>query len=1072
MCPVKSMKIIEYSTNNPVKVAVGAIFILLFGLLALFRIPVQLVPDVEKPQITVETRWIGASPQEIEQEIIHEQEEMLKSVENLRKLTSKSFNGRGEILLEFGVGVDKSTALLDVANKLDQVQEYPENVDEPVISTVNTGDRPIAWFTLRTLPGNNIDVTDLRDFAEDHIESRFERVPGVANSNIHGGAEREMQVIIDPHALASSQLTILDVRRALISTNINISGGDIDEGKNRFVVRTLGQFKSVEEIENLVITKRDDIPVYVRDIAEVKLGYKKLEAFVRQKNEPSIAVNAQREVGANVLTVMKGLREACLELNENLLRDRGLVLEQVYDETEYIKSSIGLVRQNIVVGGILAVMILLLFLRSWRSTLVIGLAIPISAVGTFLMVTLLGRSLNVVSLAGIAFAVGMVVDSAIVVLENIYRHWQSGEDPFAAAYKGTTEVWGAVLASTLTTIGVFIPVILVEQEVGQLFRDIALAISFAVGLSLIVAITVIPTTAARILTRRKKSTTVHNEQSLINSGSKLVLLGRNLTDKIVGVVDYLTSTLKRRLVTISALIFISILLTWLMIPEMEYLPEGNRNMVLAIMLPPPGYSLEEQRAIGLVLEKELSPYWLAKKGTKEAEMLDGPPIKHGFYVSRGRSVFMGMISAEPERVAELIPVIRRVCGKIPGMITIAQQASLFERALSGGRAIDIELTGPDLNRLVYYGAQVFGQVIQVFPPGTQARPIPSLELGSPELQIRPRLEHATELGLTSSDIGYITDVLVDGAYAGDYWHQGDKIDLVIFGQSKYIERTQDLEQIFIYTPSGDYVPLSTVADIQLGVGPEAIYHIERDRSIVIQVIPPRTMPLERALDTIDMQIIKPMMKKGLLGGLYKANLAGTADKLQEARKSLQWNFILAIAIAYLLMAALFESFLYPIVIMFSVPLAAVGGFAGLAFLNLFTLQAMDVLTMLGFVILIGTVINNAILIVHQTLNNMREGNMESRQALIESVRTRIRPIFMSVATTVFAMLPLVVFPGAGSELYRGLGSVVLGGLIVSTIFTLILVPAVFSLVMDIKERLRHEKISHFPHFFSIFNFHR
>ena len=418
---------------------------------------------------------------------------------------------------------------------------------------------------------------------------------------------------------------------------------------------------------------------------------------------------------------------------------------------------------------------------------------------------------------------------------------------------------------------------------------------------------------------------------------------------------------------------------------------------------------------------------------------------------------MGMISAEPERVAELIPVLRRVCGKIPGMITIVQQSSLFERGLSGGRTIDIELSGPDLNRLVYFGAQVFGQVRQVFPPGTQARPIPSLELGSPELQIRPRLEHATELGLTSADIGYIVDALVDGAFAGDYWHEGDKIDLVIFGQSKYIERTQDLEQIFIFTPSGDYVPLSTVADIQLGVGPEEIDHIERERSIVIQVIPPRTMPLETALDIIDTQILKPMVKKGLLGGLYKANLAGTADKLQEARKSLQWNFVLAIAISYLLMAALFESFLYPIVIMFSVPLATVGGFVGLAVLNIFTLQVMDVLTMLGFVILIGTVINNAILIVHQTLNNIREAKMESRQALIESVRTRIRPIFMSVATTVFAMLPLVIFPGAGSELYRGLGSVVLGGLIVSTIFTLLLIPAVFSLVMDIKTHLGYEK---------------
>jgi hydrophobic/amphiphilic exporter-1 (mainly G- bacteria), HAE1 family len=1050
------MKIIEYSIHNIVKVAVGAIFVLLFGLLALFRIPVQLVPDVEKPQITVETRWIGASPEEVEQEIIHEQEEMLKSVENLRKLTSKSFNGRGQILLEFQVGVNKSTALLDVANKLDQVQDYPENVDEPVISAVNTSDRPIAWFTLRSLPGTNIDVHGLRDFAEDFIESRLERVPGVANSNIYGGAEREMQVIIDPHALASRQLTITDVRRALISTNTNISGGDIDEGKNRFVVRTLGQFKSIEEIEELVVVRRDDIPVYIKDIAKVKLGYKKLQAFVRQKNEASIAVNAQRAVGANVLTVMEGLRGACRELNENLLKDRGLELEQVYDETEYIKSAIGLVRQNVVVGSILAIIVLLLFLRSWRSTLVIGLAIPISAIGTFLMVTILGRSLNVVSLAGIAFAVGMVVDSAIVVLENIYRHWQSGEDPFQASYKGTTEVWGAVLASTLTTIGVFIPVILVEQEVGQLFRDIAIAISFAVGLSLIVAITVIPTAAARILYHGKKKGN-DKQESFLSSGNRLFSFSHYLANMIVRIVDYLTNNLTRKLITILTLIVLSIFLTWWMMPEMEYLPEGNRNMIIAIMLPPPGYSLEEQEAIGLILEKELTPYWMVKKGTKEAEMLDGPPIKHGFYVSRGKSVFMGVLSEDPKRVAELIPVLQRACSKIPGMITIVQQASLFEQALSGGRTIDIELTGPDLNRLIYLGAHVFGQVRKVFPPDTQARPVPSLELGSPELQIRPLWEHAADLGLTAADIGYITDALVDGAYAGDYWHHGDKIDLVLFGQSEYIERTQSLEQIFIYTPSGHYVPLSTVADIKIGEGPEEIDHIERERSIVIQVIPPRTMPLEGALKLIDTQIIAPMTEKGLLGGLYKVNQAGTADKLQEARKALQWNFVLAIAITYLLMAALFESFLYPIVIMFSVPLASVGGFIGLALLNQFTLQVMDVLTMLGFVILIGTVINNAILIVHQTLNNMRDGKMESRLALIESVRTRIRPIFMSVATTVFGMLPLVVFPGAGSELYRGLGSVVLGGLIVSTIFTLILIPAVFSLTMDVKMRVSRKR---------------
>jgi HAE1 family hydrophobic/amphiphilic exporter-1 len=381
--------------------------------------------------------------------------------------------------------------------------------------------------------------------------------------------------------------------------------------------------------------------------------------------------------------------------------------------------------------------------------------------------------------------------------------------------------------------------------------------------------------------------------------------------------------------------------------------------------------------------------------------------------------------------------------------------------LGEGRSINIQITGPELEKLVDLGQKAFFGVMQKIP-GSQARPIPSLDLGSPEVQVVTDRVRASDVGLTNEELGFTVNALVDGAQVSDYLVEGDEIDLVLRGEDIYSSRTQDIEDLMINTPSGEMVTVGSVADVVVTTGPEQINHYERQRTIAIQVIPPDEMPLESAIETIEKEIITPLRQAGELGGSYNVILTGTADDLTVTRQALQWNFLLAAAICFLLMSSLFESFLYPFVIMFSVPLAALGGFLGLAILNLFIYQALDVLTMLGFVILIGIVVNNAILIVHQALNNINEEGMELKDAVAESVKTRVRPIFMTTTTSVFGMLPLVLFPGSGSELYRGLGSVVVGGLVVSTLFTLFLVPAVFGIVWDAKEnaannwtRLRH-----------------
>lgn len=1151
------MNLINAIVHNPVKVTVGVLMTVLFGLVSLTRMPMQLTPEVQRPTITVETRWPGASPQEVEREIVLEQEEQLKSVEGITKLSSESADSKGTITLEFLVGTNMDEALLKVNSRLQQVPEYPEDADQPIISTANAADRPIAWFILSSrlpsdekivafqeahpevkeqleivrntpnpglamlrlrllaeeypavrggiLPEKDIEVTKLRRFAEDEIEARFERVSGVSQSNVLGGLEDELQVVVDSEQLAARQLTISDVRNVLRGQNEDTSAGDFWEGKRRWVVRTLGQFRNKEEVENQLLAVSNGAPVYVRDVAEVRLGYKKPDGLVRRFGESSIAINCVRETGANVLDIMDGLREAVKDIDENILKPRGLQLVQVYDETDYIYSSVDLVKNNIFIGGALTMIVLMSFLHlgirtlivvpfiivtavaatfisPWffavslaliigsgfwfaRGALVVGLAIPTSIIGTFLILGALGRSLNVISLAGLAFAVGMLVDNAVVVLENIYRRYSLGESPFQAAIKGTQEVWGAVLASTLTTIAVFLPVVFIEEEAGQLFQDIALAISAAVGLSLIVSMTLISTASARLLHKRDDQgledhqISSHPEDDIDQTVKKGALHravigpiesgGALFVKSIVGMNAWIQKGIMRRLVVVCLLVGAAVGVSWQLWPKVEYLPTGNRNLIFCILIPPPGYNLNQLMELGESVESDLRPYWDIDPESDEAKQLNYPVIGDFFFVARGRQVFMGIRAFDSQRVAELIPLVQQAGSKLPGTFTVAKQSSLFEQGLTGGRTIEIEIIGPDLEKLVAMGGQILGKSKQMIP-NAQVRPIPSLDLSSPEVHIQPKLMQAAENRVSSADLGYTANALIDGAFAGDYYLGGDKIDLTIIGQSRHIQNTQDVAALSVATPDGRLVSLGALADVEITSGPEQVNHRERQRAITIEVSPPEEMALEDAMNQIQSEIVQPMRENGQLAGGYRINLSGTADKLRDTWAALQFNVLLALMITYLLMAALFESWLYPLVIIFSVPLGAVGGILGLSILNLFMLQTLDVLTMLGFVILIGTVVNNPILIIHQSLNHINEDAMTPREAILESIRTRIRPIFMTTTTTVLGLLPLVLFPGAGSELYRGLGSVVLGGLIVSTLFTLILVPTLFSLTMDAK----------------------
>jgi len=1019
---------IRFSIEKPVSVIVGIILVVLFGWIGLTSLPYQLSPTVIEPEITVTTTWPGATPYEIEREIIEEQEKVLKGIPGLLEMESSSYNSQGTITLKFSIGTEVDGALLRVSNKLDEVPTYPENVDKPIISATGAATSPVVWMVLKTLAGNSNSTYTYRTYFENNIRQYLERTEGVADLFIGGGIEKEMHIIVKPERLAAYGLTITDLINILRAENINISAGTLGVGRRDYRIRTIAEFKSPQDIENIVVRSTGLQRIKVAELAEVKFGYQKPTAAMLHLGKEGIAIGVKPEPDANILELSDRLEEVVNWLNTEKLATEKIFLEWVYDQRHYIRGAISLVRQNILLGGTLAVIVLLIFLRSFTSTIIVATAIPISIIGTFIFMKFLGRNLNVVSLAGIAFAVGMLIDSAIVVLENIDRHLNMGKSAFKAAYEGTREVWGAILASTLTTIAVFLPVVFMEDEAGQLFRDIAIAVTSALALSLFVSVSVIP-----MFSKHLFKLTGHKQRSP-KSKSPVGSFGNLMQKGIMWLVKLATRNWMTRISTVLCFSSLSIYSAILLMPKMEYLPQGNRNLVINILIPPPGLSFDERKAIGEHVYQMNAPYFGKDK--------DGfPGIKNMFYVGAEQIMLFGAISTHEQRAGELIPLFMRTIFSIPGMYGVSIQAGVFQTGLGRGRTVEINVSGNDLNQIVQAAGMFFGAIKKEISQA-QIRPVPSLELLFPEVLIIPDRDRIKAAGMTARDFGVAIDVLMDGREIGEFKQEGQKkIDMVLKASEKDISTPERLYDSLIAIPGGKVVPVSSLSRLRRTSGITQIRHLERQRTITLEVTPPSSMPLQEAMEIINSKVVRPLSGQGTLRGV-DIGQSGVADKLSETRKSLQWNFILAAAIAYLLMAALFGNFIYPLIIMFNLPLAAVGGLLGLKMVNLLIAdQALDILTMLGFVILIGVVVNNAILIVHQSLNNVRFNNMPYREAVLESTRTRLRPIYMSAATSIFGMLPLVLVPGPGSEFYRGLGSVVLGGLAVSTIFTVFVIPA-------------------------------
>ncbi len=1018
------MNPVRFAIERPYTVAVGVLLALLFSVLAYRRIPVQLKPSVENPVITVSTVYRGASPEEVEQQVTRKVEDLLQAVDGLDEITSASLEGQSSVRLEYQWGVDKDRAVVDVINKLSELEDLPPDAEQPVVAlTSQEGENAVMWIcSTGHLPPDRV-----RQLIEDQVEARLQRVPGVASLIVVGGEEREIRVLADPERVAARGLTWDELATALQRGAVDLRGGTVETGTRQLVVRTEGRSPDPAALADLVVRRDERGTVRVGDVAQVVDGYRERTSILHTNWEPSVAIGVRSEPGANVVTLIGGVDQQLEAINARF-HEQGLDLQlvPVYRDTTYLNHALDFVWSSLWQGALLSVAVLLFFLRSVRSMLVVAVSIPTSLITVFLVMDAFGRTLNVVSLAGLAFASGMVVDNAIVVLENTFRHLELRKSARAAAEDGGREVWGGVLASTLTTMVVFIPVLGVQEEAGQLFADLALAISAAVGLSLVVSLTVVPCLCA-LLWRGAEGRALRDERG---PGP----FARWYSRVVEGAILPGGRGLARRLALVAVVLAVAAL-SVVLLPPAGYLPQGNTNLVFFIGSPIPGTRPE-------ATERNMAPIedWFRTQPAVDRYFLVSASGFHG-----GGVILREDMASGPELDA-FRDAFMPVCFSIPGFRWLLPlRTSLF---METGKQFTVEITGPDLAVLDQAAAALQAELSTwptVQPNGVTSDYVP----GRPELTVTVDQHLAAEAGMTVTQVGQVVEAALAGRFVGTFAGSSQDVDINLVVPPERTASAAELASLPLVTPRGARTTLGALASVRRTSGPESVNRVERQRAISLTVNIRPEAPLQQVLDDVRTRAIPPVLAS--LPRDVGLDLGGTADKFSATLSALTRSFWLALLITWLLLVALFQSWFQPFVIMVSVPLATTGGLLGIALASRVSPDAtFDLLSMLGFVILAGIVVNNAILVIHQS-NNLRSGGMERRAALAEAARTRLRPILMTVITTVFGMAPLAIGGAKGAELYQGLAAVITGGLIVSTLFTLLFVPALVALGWDVQD---------------------
>jgi HAE1 family hydrophobic/amphiphilic exporter-1 len=1114
--------LVEFATRRRVTIAMCTVTLLLFGLIALGNLKVNLLPDLSYPTLTVRTEYTGAAPTEIETLISQPVEEAVGVVKNLRKLKSVSRTGQSDVVLEFAWGTNMDQASLEVRDKMEALN-LPLEAKAPVLLRFNPSTEPIMRLVLsnKTAAATDADaireLTGLRRYADEDLKKKLEPVTGVAAVKVGGGLEDEIQVDIDQQKLAQLNLPIDTIIKRLKDENINISGGRLEEGSQRFLVRTVNQFADLEEIRNLLVTTQSSngsaadsalqqmftiaastgsaaavaaasaaqsassgnssvvangVPVRLKDVASVRQGYKEREAIIRLGGKESVELAIYKEGDANTVATAEALRKRLEQIRTTFPSD--VELTTIEDQSRFIEHAIADVKKDAVIGGLLAILIIFLFLRDGWSTFVISLSLPVSIIATFFFMGQLGLSLNVMSLGGLALATGLVVDDSIVVLESIAKARERGLGILQAAIAGTREVSMAVVASTLTTIAVFLPLVFVDGIAGQLFRDQALTVAIAIAISLLVSMTLIP-----MLSSLKGQPPLAFPEEAPNAAwqpqnrwQKPVALGRRgvvatarwgfyaLAWLVVrlwrGVVAVIGPVMRKasdlamkpyagaergylrllpsalahpgKVLGVATVIFVA---TMALVPMLgaDLIPQLAQDRFEMTVKLPAGTPLKQTDA--LVRELQLahgkgegvaSLYGVSGSGTR----LDASPTESGENIGKLTVVMEG--GGNPRTEAAITERLRDTMAQHPGAQVDFARPALF----SFSTPLEIELRGQDMATL-----EVAGQRLAAMLRGNAhyADVKSTVEEGFPEIQIRFDQERAGALGLTTRQIADVVVKKVRGDVATRYSFRDRKIDVLVRAQEGDRASVESIRRLIVNPGSSRPVTLDAVADVVATTGPSEIHRADQTRVAVVSANL-RDIDLGAA-----MREVQQMVAEQPLGAGVGLHIGGQGEELAQAAKSLIFAFGLAIFLVYLVMASQFESLLHPFVILFTIPLALVGAILAL----MLTGKPISVVVFIGLILLVGLVTKNAIILIDK-VNQLREAGVAKHEALVEGARSRLRPIIMTTLCTLFGFLPLAVAMGEGAEVRAPMAITVIGGLLVSTLLTLLVIPVVYDLM--------------------------
>jgi hydrophobic/amphiphilic exporter-1 (mainly G- bacteria), HAE1 family len=1119
--------IVEISTRRRVTVAMFWLTMFLFGGLALMNLKVNLLPDLSYPTITVRTEYTGAAPAEIETLISEPAEEALGVVKNLRKLKSISRTGQSDVVLEFAWGTDMDQASLDVRDKM-EVLQLPLEAKPPVLLRFNPSTEPIMRLVLAVKAG--VDgaedeaqalrrLTELRRFADDDLKKKLEPIEGVAAVKVGGGLEDEVQVDIDQQKLAQLNLSIDAVIQRLQQENINISGGRLEEGSQRYLVRTVNQFSSIDEIREMLVTTRSasndaaataaqqmaavaastgspaaiaaassvqnasgggasssagGMAIRLKDIAVVSQGHKERESIIRLGGREAVELAIYKEGDANTVSTADAIAKKIEEIKKEIPAD--IELTTVDDQSQFIRHAISDVKFDAVVGGLLAVLIIFLFLRDGWSTFVIALSLPVSIVATFFFMGQFGLSLNVMSLGGLALATGLVVDDSIVVLESIAKARERGLSVFAAAIEGTREVSMAVVASTLTTIAVFLPLVFVQGIAGELFRDQALTVATAIGISLIVSMTLIPMLSgwrdqapmafpeepphpqwqpeARwqkplAATGRGIGTGVRG--SSFGIAFVFVRLWRGLSAVIGPVMRKLSDLAMapyhrieaaylrvlpgalRRPTIVLTLAAAAFGLSLLLVPLLgtDLIPQLAQDRFEMTVKLPPGTPLRDTDRIVRELQKTHGKddgiralYGVSGSGTR----LDASPTESGENIGK-LSVVMSS-SGDDKREAALVDGLRESAKRYAGVQVDFSRPELFSFSMP----LEIELRGQDLQSIERAGRKM-SAMLRDNPHYADVKS--TVEQGFPEIQIHFDQERAGALGLTTRQIADAVVKKVRGDVATRYSFRSRKIDVLVRARESDRATVDDIRRLIVNPGSNNPVTLDSVADVISTTGPSEIHRADQVR---VAIVSANLRDIDLGTAVREVQEMVSNVDGGLGAGIG-LHIGGQGEELSESLQSLIFAFGLAIFLVYLVMASQFESLLHPFVILFTIPLALVGAILAL----LLTGSTISVVVFIGLILLVGLVVKNAIILIDK-VNQGRESGLAKRDALIEGARSRLRPIMMTTLCTLFGFLPLALAFGEGAEVRSPMAITVIGGLLVSTLLTLVVIPVVYDLL--------------------------